>query len=118
MVRSGFVYWTYITHNAIFWVWMKMGVIGFTAFWFLLGSAAIEGISSFRLLSDASLRALAITIAGLVVMQIVFPYGDLGLTYAMPMIFLGCMLGVLMQLPSLDLSVHPLLAKQTTVGRT
>lgn len=106
LVTSGFVYWTYITHNAIFWVWMKMGVIGFIAFWLLLGSAIVQGLKSFRQLSDPTLRVLAITIAGLVVMQILFSYGDLGLTYARPMIFLGCMLGVLVRLPGLDQAAH------------
>ena len=28
-------------------------------------------------------------------MQVIFSYGDLGLTYSRSMIFLGCMLGVL-----------------------
>jgi hypothetical protein len=34
-------------------------------------------------------------IVSLVAMQVIFSYGDLGLTYARPMIVLGCMLGVL-----------------------
>jgi len=34
---TGFVYWSYITHNAIFWVWMKMGLLGFISFWYLMG---------------------------------------------------------------------------------
>ncbi|CCF83586.1 conserved hypothetical protein [Nitrolancea hollandica Lb] len=115
LVSSGFIYWTYITHNAIFWVWMKMGAIGFIAFWLLLGSAIVQGLTSFRKLSDSTLRVLAITIAGLIVMQVIFSYGDLGLTYARPMIFLGCMLGVLVRLPELDRAADHPLPEQTVL---
>lgn len=36
-------FWHYTTHNAILWVWMKGGVIGFLAFFWLLGCAAFYG---------------------------------------------------------------------------
>jgi hypothetical protein len=99
---TGFVYWNYITHNAVFWVWMKMGVVGFVAFWFLMGSAIVGGLITFRTLSDGYLKALAITAVSLVAMQLFFSYGDLGLTYTRNMIYLGVMLGILVRLPSLD----------------
>jgi hypothetical protein len=35
-------------------------------------------------------------------MQVIFSYGDLGLTYSRSMVFLGCMLGVLAVLPALE----------------
>ncbi len=97
-----FTYRNYITHNAIYWVWMKMGVLGFTAFWYLLGSAMIYGLILLRQLSDGYLRAIALAIVSLVAMQIFFSYGDLGLTYSRTMIFLGLMLGVLVSLARLD----------------
>ena len=99
---TGFVYWRYITHNAIFWVWMKMGLFGFIAFWYLLGSAVVLGLLTFRQLADGYLRALALVAAILVVMQIFFSYGDLGLTYTRNMVYLGAMLGMLVRLPGLD----------------
>lgn len=98
---TGFVYWIYITHNAVFWVWMKMGMAGFLAFWYLMGSGIAFGLITFRTLRDGYLRAVALTVVGLVVMQVLFSYGDLGLTYARSMILLGCMLGVLARLPEI-----------------
>jgi hypothetical protein len=41
-------------------------------------------------------------VAGVVLMQVIFSYGDLGLTYSRSMVFLGCMLGVLAILPALE----------------
>lgn len=36
-------FWHYMTHNAILWVWMKDGIAGFVAFWWLLGRGAHDG---------------------------------------------------------------------------
>lgn len=99
---TGFTYWRYITHNAVYWVWMKMGLIGFILFWNLAGSAIILGIVTFRRLRDGYLQSLALVVAGVVLMQVLFSYGDLGLTYSRSMIFLGCMLGVLARLPAFE----------------
>jgi hypothetical protein len=99
---TGFTYWRHIAHNAIYWVWMKMGVVGFILFWNLMGSAIVLGLVTFRRLRDGYLRALALVVAGVVLMQVIFSYGDLGLTYSRSMIFLGCMLGVLAALPALS----------------
>ena len=86
---TGFTYWRYIAHNAIYWVWMKMGLVGFMLFWNLIGSAVILGIVTFRQLRDSYLKALALIVAGVVLMQVIFSYGDLGLTYSRSMVFLG-----------------------------
>jgi hypothetical protein len=98
---SGFVYWIYITHNAIFWVWMKMGAVGFLLFWWLMGSAIAYGLILFRTLEDSFLRIAGLFAAVVTVVCVVFAYGDLGLTYARPMIFLGLVLGLLARLPYL-----------------
>lgn len=42
-VGSSWPFWRYTTHNAVLWVWMKDGVLGFIAFWWLLGRAAYDG---------------------------------------------------------------------------
>jgi hypothetical protein len=102
---TGFTYWRYIAHNAIYWVWMKMGLVGFVLFWNLMGSAVVVGLVTFRRLRDRYLQALALVVSGVVLMQVIFSYGDLGLTYSRSMIFLGCMLGmlaVLARLPALE----------------
>lgn len=101
-LTSIFPYWRYMTHNAVFWVWLKMGLFGFVAFWFLIGSAVIQGLVSFRTLSDGYLRAIAITVVAVILMQVLFSYGDLGLTYSRPTIFLGAMLGLVVRLPDIE----------------
>ena len=36
-------FWHYTPHNAVLWVWMKDGAIGFASFWWLLGSGIVDG---------------------------------------------------------------------------
>jgi hypothetical protein len=82
-----------------------MGLIGFILFWNLMGSAVVLGLVTFRQLRDRYLQALALVASGVVLMQVIFSYGDLGLTYSRSMIFLGCMVGmlaVLSRLPALE----------------
>jgi hypothetical protein len=100
---TGFTYWRFIAHNAIYWVWMKMGAVGFILFWNVVGSAIVLGLVTFRRLRDGYLKAIALTAAGVVLMQVIFSYGDLGLTYSRSMIFLGCMLGVLARIATTEL---------------
>jgi hypothetical protein len=83
---------------------MKMGVVGFILFWNLLGSAAVLGLIIFRQQKDGYIKAVALAAAGVVLMQVIFSYGDLGLTYSRSMIFLGCMLGLLARLPHLGIA--------------
>ncbi|HEX8036248.1 MAG TPA: O-antigen ligase family protein [Ktedonobacterales bacterium] len=42
-VGSNWPFWHYTTHNAVLWVWMKDGAIGFLAFLWLLGRGIFDG---------------------------------------------------------------------------
>jgi hypothetical protein len=99
---SGFTYWRYITHNAIYWVWIKLGVVGFVLFWYLIGSALLLGCVVFRRLRDGELRAFTIMAVGLIAMQMIFSYADLGLTSSKNMAYFGVLLGALASLDRLS----------------
>jgi hypothetical protein len=36
-------FWHYMPHNSVLWVWMKDGILGFFALWWLLGRAVYDG---------------------------------------------------------------------------
>jgi hypothetical protein len=91
---SNFVYWRYMTHDAVLWVWLKTGIAGFVAFWALVVQSAIVGASLFRRLPSTELKMLALLPVLLVTVQVVFSSVDLGLTYTRTMIALGVMLGL------------------------
>src|SRR5438045_6585613 len=47
---TNFVYWRYMTHDAVLWVWLKAGVLGFLAFWAWVTQAAMTGERLFKAL--------------------------------------------------------------------
>lgn len=85
----------YIPHNEILWVMVKMGSVGFFAFWFFFNSFAARGIRVFYKLTDPYLKAVAVFIIVAVINQMVVSYYDLQLTYYRNMIYLGCIMGLL-----------------------
>lgn len=91
---TNFVYWRYITHNAVLWMWLKAGPYGAFAFWFLVAQAVLFGVQLYRRLDDPLLRAAAALPVVVIVTQVVFSSVDLGLTYNRTMIFFGVVLGL------------------------
>lgn len=89
-----FVYWRYIAHNAVLWVWLKGGPFAAFAFWWFVGLALIRGLRLYRGLSDPYLRAAAALPVLLVAAQVIFSSVDLGLTYNRTMTVLGVALGL------------------------
>jgi len=102
IVDIGYSLENYIAHNQIIWVWAKMGTVGFSIFWVVIGSVIVFGCVAARTLRDPYLRTVAILVTCAVVMQIVVSYVDLQLTYARNMVFLGVLIGILCRLPALD----------------
>lgn len=96
-----FVYWSYITHNAIYWLWIKLGAIGFVIFWHLICSALVLGCLTFRRLEDGELKAATLLAVGLIAMLMIYAYADLGLTSPKNMALLGALLGLLASLDRL-----------------
>jgi O-antigen ligase len=98
----GFSLQSFIPHNEIFWLWAKMGTIGFAVFWAMVGSIVAYAVTAFRTVRDPYYKAVVAAIAALVVMQMVVSYVDLQLTFARNMVLLGVMVGVLARLVQLD----------------
>lgn len=91
---SFFIWWEYITHNAILWIWMKAGLGGFLALLLLIGLAVVGGLRAFRRMPGGDLSVIALTATLYVVMHTVFAYVDMAWD-AQSMIYLGTMLGLL-----------------------
>lgn len=95
-------YYLYIPHNTIYWVWMRLGVVGFLALWYLFGSILVRGCLIARRLRDPYLQAIAIFVVAISVMELMFAYADLQLASLRNVLYVGLLAGVLMKLPECD----------------
>jgi O-antigen ligase len=74
---SFFVFWEYITHNSILWIWMKAGIGGFLAMLMVFVTAMRTGARALLSATDGPTRAVTFTSVAYVVMFAVFAYVDI-----------------------------------------
>ncbi|WIG59196.1 MAG: hypothetical protein OJF49_001943 [Ktedonobacterales bacterium] len=97
-------YYLYIPHNTIYWIMMRLGMIGFFAFWYFIAAIIIRGVHILRRLNDRYLQLIAIYIVAITFMEIVVAYADYQLFFYRNVIYLGLLVGILMKLPAIDAS--------------
>jgi hypothetical protein len=98
--------WNVIPHNSLMWVGMRMGAIGWAAFWALMGLAILQAFTIFDKRPDPLVRAIAAVAAGAIVAEILVGYADLQLESYRNLIFLGVVFGVLNRIPQLPEVTH------------
>ena len=91
-----------IPHNTIFWVWMRLGPIGYLALWYLFGAIIVRGCLYARQLKDKYLKLIAIYIVCMFIMEIMVAYADYQLSFYRNVIYVSMLAGILMKLPTLD----------------
>lgn len=84
----------YVPHNSVLYVLMRLGLLGATAFWAMLGAAIIAGCRLARS-HDKLLAAVGTIVAAMVVAWAFEGAEDLGFTFSRVMIVIGCFLGLL-----------------------
>ena len=91
----------YIPHNTIFWIWMRLGALGFFLLLYLLGAMIVRGSLIARRLQDSYLQLVAIYIVAVIFMEVIVASADYQLFEFRNVIYLGLLAGILMKLPSL-----------------
>ncbi len=92
----------YVPHNNIYWVWMRLGTIGFFVFWYLLGAMIVRGSIIARRLRDPYLQLVAIYVVAVIFIEIIVAFADYQLFHYRNVIYFGLLVGILMKLPVLD----------------
>lgn len=95
-------YYLYIPHNTLFWVWMRLGIVGFLALWYLLGSVLVRGVLMAHRLRDRALQNVAILVVAVTIMEILVAYADYQLYTLRNVLYVGLLAGVLMRLPACE----------------
>jgi hypothetical protein len=108
---SFFIWWEYITHNSILWIWMKTGIGGFLSMIFLVGSTIMVGVQAFRRMPGGELRAVALTATLYIMMHFVFAYVDMSWDNQ-SMIYVGTMMGLINRLEQIVATTVPLPQKR------
>ena len=91
---SFFVWWEYIVHNSIFWIWLKTGFFGFLAMIFLVGNGIMTGARLLDRLQDPDQKAIVLTATLYVVMHFLYAYADMSWDNQ-SMVYMGAMLGII-----------------------
>ena len=95
-------YYNYVPHNTIYWIWMRLGAVGYFLLWYLLGVAIVRGCMIVRRLRDPYLQLIAIFVVAATVMEVIVAEADYQLFFYRNVFYLGLLLGLLMKLPTLD----------------
>jgi O-antigen ligase len=91
---SFFVWWEYITHNSILWIWMQAGVGAFVSMLVLVGMAVIVGVRALWRMPGGDLSAFALMATLYIVMHFIYAYVDISWE-AQSMIYVGTMMGLI-----------------------
>lgn len=91
---SFFIWWQYITHNSIMWMWMQAGVGGFISMLFLIGSTIINGLRVLWRMPSDNMSVAALTAVLYVVMHFIYAYVDMSWDIQ-SMAYIGVMIGLI-----------------------
>lgn len=91
---SFFIWWEYITHNSVLWVWMKTGVGGFLALLFLVGYSIMMGGKVLSRMPGGDLSAVAVTAVIYLIMHFIYAYVDMSWDMQ-SMLYVGAMMGLI-----------------------
>jgi hypothetical protein len=84
----------YVPHNTILYTWMRMGLLGMFAFWWLIGIGFLTAFGLIRSLDRRLMVFGALAICALIA-YLLEGYYDLGLSWFRVGVFMGCVLGAL-----------------------
>jgi len=100
-VLSWWPFQFYTPHAEVLWIWLKLGVGGFVAFWVLICTALLRAGEVVRQEGTSLIGIACLAAAVYVVMLLVYAYVDVGLANTRCEVLLGAMLGIIGLAPRL-----------------
>ena len=95
-ISADYAWWDIMTHNQILWVWMRVGTLGFVAFWLMVSAILIQGCLTIRADgADAETKAVGLFAMLVVGMLMIFGLLDLQLSNFRDMLLAGFWSGAL-----------------------
>jgi O-antigen ligase len=90
---SFFVWWEYITHNSIIWIWVKTGIGGFVSMLVLIGLSIMVGMRALQRMPTGDLKTVALTSTLFLIMHFIYAYVDISWDNQ-SMLLVGAMMGI------------------------
>lgn len=112
----------YTPHNQVFWLWLKMGAVGFAISLWVFGNAISGCVRLMRQSDDPVVKPFVVTTLALTIMMLAFSYVDIGLANQRAMLLLGSLLGIVgalpMAIPATESATEPAPTRATpsTIG--
>lgn len=91
---SFFIFWEYITHNSILWIWMQSGVFGFITMLYMVSTGIMNGARVAWKLPSSELKVFAIVCATFLFMHFIYAYVDISWT-SQSLLYAGTVLGLI-----------------------
>jgi O-antigen ligase len=101
-ISAQFSWFKIAPHNSILWILMTLGLVGFIAFWYFLGSLIIRMLQTARQLPRPGDRGIVAFALVMLASLLVFAMLDQGFFSMRTMIFVGVLMGVVFALPHLQ----------------
>ena len=86
---------SYLPHNGVLYVWLRLGVPGIVAFWLLICVALMTATNGFRKRPNRVTLLISMTVIAALVAYFVQGYYDMGLYWFRIAAVMGCLLGAL-----------------------
>jgi hypothetical protein len=90
---SFFIWWEYITHNSVLWIWAKTGIGGFISMLVLIGTSLFVGTRALQRMPTGDLKAIALTSTLYLIMHFIYAYVDMSWDNQ-SMVLVGVMMGI------------------------
>ena len=101
-ISQEYDWWDVMTHNQILWVWMRVGSLGFVAFWMMVAAVLIRAGQTIRAEgADNATKAIGIFAMLTIGMLMIFGLLDLQISNFRDMLFTGFWTGCLAVVPAL-----------------
>jgi hypothetical protein len=104
---SFFIWWEYITHNSILWIWIQSGAGGFLSLLVMVGMAVMVGVRALWRMPGGDMSAFALMATLYIVMHFIYAYVDMSWE-AQSMIYVGIMMGLINRLEHIAAGQVPL----------
>ena len=101
-IGDRFYFWDIIPHNTVLWIWLRLGVFGFSAFWFMIGRSIVASMMVARDLQDPYLKSIGIFVVIALVTWIFTGLVDMGIVGMRETVLIGALMGVVTKIPGMQ----------------